>query len=171
MSESPQMLTVPRSGRPDRDTMMWSWSSGSLGERRSGEFSRWLLCKERGWRGVLVPTFYPYFSFTLIFSYHKSAGRASPRTSHSGESWKLRQRPPGSGVQMASPFPSVFQLFSSMGWATPLVAGCSDLGLRVWPKIKCLRHLIKTDRPKLKKYHSGQLKDEISTGTFELSRI
>lgn len=125
MRESPQMLTVPRSGRPGRDTMMQSWSSGRLG-KRSREFSQWSLCKERGWRGgsfssYILLLFFIYFFILLfyllllIFSYHKSSGRASPHTSHSRESWKLRQRPPGSEVQVVSPFPSAFQLLSFMG--------------------------------------------------------
>lgn len=67
MSESPQMLTVPRSGRPGRGTMVRSWSSGRLGkEGHVSSLSGHCARREDGGKGVLVTIFYFYFLFTFI---------------------------------------------------------------------------------------------------------
>lgn len=90
--------------------MIGSWSAGRFGTKKVGCIFSVALVQGEGMEGMgfLVPKnlkrFCFYFSFTLIFSYHQSAGRASPSESHRGGSWKSLKRLPDSGVKDAVSF-------------------------------------------------------------------
>lgn len=173
VSESPLMLTVPRSGRPGRGTRVRSWSSGRLGERRSRELSQWPLCKERGWRKgsfsyyiLLLPFIYFYWSSLTI-------NPQVERVHVQALVGKLEVAPEASGLRDPDGVSLSFCILASLihGLSNSPCCRVQWSEAQSLAKDECIRHLIKTDKPKLKKYHSGQLKDEISTRTSEFSRI